>query len=352
MDERIEAILKSLLEAVGDSYDKTPGYLIYDVLKSAAIELAALEQSQSDTAQLLDVDYLTGDLLAKFVLQRKGMSRRPWTFAVGVVVVNGNGVIHTGDLFETKSGVQFASSETVTITGSGEVAVQCMTPGQIGNVPANQIIQIPVTIAGITSVINIAPTHDGYEAETDGSLRERYYTATQSPVTSGNIYHYIQWAKEVSGVGDVAVFPLARGPNTVDVVIIDQNKQPASSALVNQVQSYIDPDSEGLGNGQAPIGAHCYVLSADGLSINLSVHVQKDLGYTDADVIQNIQTSVGNYLKSIAFKLDYVSYAKVGEAVLNSEGVDDYASLTVNGGSVNVEIPDKNVAIVGGVVLV
>ena len=46
-----------------------------------------------------------------------------------------------------------------------------------------------------------------------------------------------------------------QGVNTVDVVIADNAGQPASPALVKSVQDYIDPDSEGAGRGQAPIGA-------------------------------------------------------------------------------------------------
>ena len=27
------------------------------------------------------------------------------------------------------------------------------------------------------------------------------------PATSGNVYHYMQWAREVAGVGDSKIFP-------------------------------------------------------------------------------------------------------------------------------------------------
>ncbi|MBO7747345.1 baseplate J/gp47 family protein [Paenibacillus sp. MWE-103] len=351
MAEPSDSLLQRLLDAVGDSYDKTPGYLVYDLLSSVAIQLGELEQRQRDSALLLDVDNLIGDLLAAFVFQRKGITRTPSTFAIGIVQAAGNGTVSIGDLFETKSGIQFAATATVAVVGTGAVPVRCAAAGAIGNVPANQITQMPVTLTGITGVNNSAPTHDGFEAESDESLRERYYIAMQMPVTSGNVFHYLQWAKEISGVGDVDVYPLARGVNTVEVVIIDQNKQPASETLIAQVQAYIDPNSEGLGNGQAPIGAHCYVISAEGLPVNITVQVQKEPGYTDADVIQHMQSSVGSYLKSIALKADYVSYAKVGEAVLNSEGVEDYAGLQLNGGTTNIAIPGKHVAIVGGVIL-
>ncbi|MWC26625.1 baseplate J/gp47 family protein [Paenibacillus sp. MMS18-CY102] len=352
MAESTNAILEQLLGAISDSYDKTPGYLVYDILKSAAISVAKLDKKQEDTSAMLDVDNLTDALLERFVYQRKGIKRNAATKAVGAVQVAGNGTVQAGDLFETRNGIQFAATEAVVIVGTGTVPIMSMVSGQAGNVPANQITQMPVTLSGITSVNNALPTHDGYEAESDTSLRERYYVAAQTPATSGNRWHYYQWAKEISGVGDADIYPLERGPNTVEVIIIDQNKQPASSALVAQVQAYIDPNSEGLGNGAAPIGAHCYVVSATALTIDIEVEVQKLPGYSDAQVIANITSACASYLQSIAFRSDYVSYAKIGEAVLNSEGVDDYANLAINGGSGNISVGDKMVAIVGVVSLV
>ena len=352
MDDIINQIIRQLLGAIDDSYDKTEGYLVYDILKSAAIALADLQVKQNETKAQLDVNNLTGEMLEKFVFQRKGIKRNQASFAIGDLKVTGNGTVTKGDLFETKSGIQFAAVETKMISSTGTVGVKCVTLGSIGNVPANQITMMPVTIPSITNVTNPAPTHDGYDAESDDSLRDRYFIAIQTPATSGNIYHYLQWAKEITGVGDAKVFPLARGDNTVEVVIIDQSKQPASETLVGQVQTHIDPNSEGLGNGEAPIGAKCYVISAAGLQIDLSLNVQAAEGYTNDEIIMNIKAAVSTYLQQIAFQMDYVSYAKIGEAILNSKGIEDYSNLKVNGGTTNVEIDSKQVAVVGGVTLV
>jgi uncharacterized phage protein gp47/JayE len=304
-----------------------------------------------DIMKLLDVDNLTGDMLDKYVYQRKGIKRNPATHAIGQLTVTGNGTINQGDLFETSSGVQFIASETKEIAGVGTVNIKAVIAGTIGNVPAHQIMQMPITIPGITSVTNPQPTHDGYDQESDASLRERYYIAIRTPPTSGNIYHYRQWAKEVAGVGDVKVLPLERGDNTVEIVIIDQNKQPASQTLVDAVQQYIDPNSEGLGNGQAPIGAKCYVVSANGLPIDVQVSVTMDSSYTQEQVIANIENSISEYLKSIAFVQSYVSYAAIGNAVYEAKGVLDYSNLAVNGGISNIPVGSKDVAVLGVVTI-
>ncbi|AYB41802.1 baseplate J/gp47 family protein [Paenibacillus lautus] len=351
-DEKVAALLDQLLSNIDPSYDKSEGYLIHDMLKSVAIVVSDLQGDLEGVQRLLDVDNLTGALLEAFVKQRKGIVRTPATYGSGILQVTGNGTANVGDLFETPSGVQFAADEVKTITGSGTLRVKSILSGPVGNVPADQITQMPVTLPGITAVTNPQPTDGGYAAETDDSLRERYYIAVRTPPTSANIYHYLQWAKEVSGVGGAKVFPVERGDNTVEVIIIDQEKQPAAQTLVDQVQEHIDPGSTGLGNGEAPIGAKCYVLSADPLILNISVSVSSAGGYTIDEVRENIEDSITEYLKSIAFQLNYVSYARIGQAILDSVGVEDYAGLLVNGAIDNPQVGPKQVAVLGAVSLV
>ncbi|KOR88784.1 baseplate J/gp47 family protein [Paenibacillus solani] len=353
MDEdKVSELLDQLLSYIDPSYDKSEGYLIHDMLKSVAIVLLEQKGDLEGIKRLLDVDNLTGALLEAFVKQRKGITRTPATYSSGMLQVTGNGTVNVGDLFETPSGVQFAAAETKMITGSGTLQVKSVMSGPVGNVPADQITQMPVTLPGITAVTNPKPTDGGYAAETDDSLRERYYIAVRTPPTSANIYHYLQWAKEVSGVGGAKVFPVERGDNTVEVIIIDQEKQPAAPVLVDQVQKHIDPGSTGLGEGEAPIGAKCYVLSADPLILDISVSVTMAGGYTQDEVQENIRDSISVYLKSIAFQLNYVSFAHIGQAILDSVGVEDYAGLLVNGAIDNPQVGAKQVAVLGAVTLV
>lgn len=254
-----------------------------------------------------------------------------------------------GDLFESTGGIQFAATETKVITTSGAVSVQAIVSGSAGNVGIGSITKIPVTIAGIASVTNTAAATGGYEEETDGDLRNRYYEALQKPATSGNVYHYEQWAKSVSGVGGAKVFPLWNGDNTVQVVIINSDKGVAPSGLVELVQEYIDPNVTGTGEGQAPIGAYCTVTSATGISVNVSVRIQLMSGYELASVTSAIEENITAYLQEIAFEQTYVSYGKIANAVNDTEGVLDYSNLLVNNGTANIEIGEKEVAILGTV---
>ena len=205
------------------------------------------------------------------------------------------------------------------------------------------------------------PHAEGYEAETDEAYYQRFLVRLQTPPTSGNQYHYLSWAMEAPGVGGVQVYPLDRGANTVGVVLIDQFGKPASRELVEQVQTYIDPGSRGLGEGAAPIGAYCTVSAAEAVAVDLSVTVT---AAPDADreaVTQGVRDRVGAYLTEIALEAyrpvlakDHAyeaSFARIGAAILDVPGVEDYTGLTVNGGTVNVKAASKQAAVLGEVVV-
>lgn len=196
---------------------------------------------------------------------------------------------------------------------------------------------------GITAITNENPTTGGANDEDDTSLLNRLLIKVQLPVTSGNINHYKLWALDVSGVGDVKVFPLWAGAGTVKVVIIDSNKQPASTDIVNAVASYIEENR--------PIGASVTVESAQALNIDITATITRDTNYTLEQVTANVSSKITAYLQSIAFKQNIVSYAWIGSLLLESTGVLDYSNLTVNVGTSNVTIGDEQVAVLGQVTL-
>ena len=347
-----EELHSEILRNIEDTYQKTIGYPTYDITKAFAMTLYKLYVALSGTADKLDVDHLQGAELEKFIKQRKGTTRKAATYAKCMLTVIGNGIVKKGDLFESIGGVQFAAAQTVEIAENAIVPVIAVLPGIAGNVAAGAITMIPKTLPGITGCNNEQPAMDGYAAETDESLRSRYYEELRRPATSGNIYHYIQWAKSVPGVGDARAFPLWNGDNTVQVVIINDEGKPADNSLVEAAQNYIDPGSRGMGEGEAPIGAYCTVTSASSVGIAVSVALKRMPGYQMEAVKQNITTAIEDYLKSIAFVQDYMSYGKIANAINDSEGVEDYSNLKVNEGTANISVGEKEVAVLIGVTVI
>lgn len=347
----VETIQADLLENVSDDYEKSTGYIMYDALKSFAIEEATIYQALDLILNLFDVDNMTGSDLSKFVLQRKGISRKLATYGTTTLNVVGTCTINTNDLFSTKTNIQFKSLETKAISGTGTINVQAVVAGSSGNVQQNTITQIPVTIQGLTSVTNANAVTNSYDEESDNDLRDRYYEALQKPVTSANKYFYVKTAKEISGVGDAICFSTWAGDNSVKVVIINSDKQPASTELVDSVQIKIDPKGTydsvtntwstwGKGVGEASIGAYCTIESATGKTINVKVKITKVSTYTDDEVIANIKANLTTYFKEIALNKDinYISFAKIGNFILESDGVSDYdnSTLLVNDAQSNI----------------
>ncbi len=342
-------ILTELLSNVPDTYQKTVGFPLYDILAAVSLRMEDTDTTLDESKAALDPENLSGADLDGYIYSRTGLTRHAATYAIGTVHITGNGTVSAGDLFESTSGIQFTADADTDIITEGDVSITCTTAGTVGNLAADSIAMMPVQLAGMTAVTNTSPTSEGYDEETDAAYLARFYTRIQTPPTSGNSYHYKSWALDITGVGGVQVYPLGHGTNTVDVVLIDSEGSPASETLVAEVQAYIDPDSGGIGAGEAPIGAHCYVSAATAVPLALVLTVSPAVGYEPETVTENIGAAVQTYLQGIAFQQDYASYAKIAEAILRADGVLDIADLTINGGTGNIAISDREVATVGEV---
>lgn len=340
-----EAILQRLLDRVTANVDKSEGSFVYDALAPAALEIAQL-YTQLDyilTVAFAQTSY--GEWLEKRAAEF-GIYRKPGTKATGQVTFTGSDgtVIPEGTLVQTESGTQFTTtSEAVITNGTAVVDIEAVDVGSTYNLPAHTITVIPVSIVGVTGVTNEAATAGGTDVEDDASLLNRLVIRVQLPATSGNVNHYRLWALSVPGVGDAKVFPLWNGAGTVKVVIIDSNKEPASSDIVNAVSSYIEENR--------PVGASVTVEPAEALNINIAAMITRDTNYTLDQVTSNVSDKIKAYLRDTAFKQNIVSYAWIGSLILDSTGVLDYSNLTVNGGTGNVTVGDEQVAVLEQVVL-
>lgn len=342
-DEKI--IHDRMMTNISNDYDKSKGNFVYDVTKPVAVEFAGQQKKIAAVQEKLDVEKLTGDELTRFVYQRTGISRKPATQATTTVIVSGTAgtLVKVGELVGTDTILYTVLEEAVlNESGFAHVRVQCNEFGQIGNVPANTIVNFPASINGLVNVYNPDAVVDGYDEETDYDLRQRYYDKLQRPGKAGNKYQYREWALEVTGVGDAKVFPRYNGPLTMKVVVIDANKLPATSELIEDVKKHIEIEM--------PFGVEdLLVISAEALLINLSVALTLMPGYTEEVVKTNIKKNITTHLKEIAFKTSFVSYAKVGALIIDSDGVLDYQNLLINGSTANVVIPDDRVPVMGGI---
>lgn len=352
-----EEILENLLSCIDPKYDKRAGTLIHDLMAAESIEKEKLYQEIDNLKKKLDVRNLVDSEVDLYISQNSDLSRHPATHAEVVLKVVGSGVIKKGDVFETMTGTQFESTEEKVIAGVAMILANAVLPGHLGNVMSETITQIPVTLQGITGVSNSAAASGGYDQEKDKDFINRFLSTQQEEVTQGNKASYKIWCSEVKGVGGVKVFPLqdAQGnhaENCTQIVIIDSGNSPASQELVEKVQTHLNPlDHNGHGEGMAPLGAYVYVKAATALVVNVSMTLAYKVGYNEDLVKPLLEKSLDNYIKSIAFKENSVSHAKVSNAVFTTEGIEDYLDLKLNGLSSNIAINEKSVVTLGVVTI-
>ena len=327
-----EAILEDMLTQITSDVDKREGSVIYDALAPCAYHLAQIYFGLDFWIDLVSGDTAVGEFLDRVVADY-GLTRKPATYAVRKITTSG-----TVDI-----GVRWGLNDTTYIIteliSTNMYKATCAQLGDIGNTYTGALENID-NVSGITATITDIIT-PGQEEESDENLRTRYYLKLRQPVTSGNSNHYKQWALEVPGVGDTKIHPLWDGPGTVKIVIVDNDKQPASSTLIEATADYIE--------GLRPIGAEINVVSGTGKQINLAAKVILTTGYSLQTIISTLSHAVTEYFKSIAFSIAYVSIAKIGTILLSTEGVIDYSDLQLNSTTSNIALTEEEIPILGTV---
>lgn len=194
------------------------GTFVFDTLSSNAVEF---EKSYAEMQLILDAAFpqtAWGEYLTRHA-EAHGVFRKEATQANVILTITGtaNTIIPKGSLFSTDNDETFRTSKEVNLgdTGSAKVLALSEQLGKSLNVGANTITEIVGGIYGVSTVTNEAAAYDGYDEETDAELLDRLLLKVRKPATSGNVYHYEQWARLVNGVFLVKVIPLWNGPGTV-----------------------------------------------------------------------------------------------------------------------------------------
>ena len=157
MSYDVDTVHGEILGNISDTYQKTVGFPTYDLTRAFALAIKSLGDDLLTAEAAADVDNMTGDTLTKWCYQRKGVTRKVATYAAGTIkIVTGTGTIAKGALFESAGGIQFAATETKSVTDGDSVAMQAVVAGASGNVAAGAVTKMPVTLTGISVVTNEA----------------------------------------------------------------------------------------------------------------------------------------------------------------------------------------------------
>ena len=328
-------------EIAGDKVNIIEGGFAWDTLSANSKEF---EKAYAEMALIIEASFPQtswGNWLTKKA-EEHGIIRQEATNSSVILTITGQAgvAVSEGALFSTNDGKNFITVETKKIesTGTVDIKAQSQDVGTSCNVDAETIIKIPMSIYGVSSVINKSAAYDGFDEE----LLERLLFKVQKPATSGNPYHYVQWATEVTGVGGVKVIRLWNGPGTVKVIITDANNGIASEDSIEKVKNHIEE--------QRPIGATVTVVSLEPVKINIELKVTSGTAS-----IEGIKNAVNDYFKKNIFNATYVSYAVIGGIILNNSattGVLDYTDLKINNNTENIPLTDEQMPTVNKVKII
>lgn len=330
------------------------GYTATSISKGSLLYNACMPVCIKLSQALLSLDEVTKKIFAKTSLEsgyssyldarvgEMGIVRKEATYALVEITVTGtpqkiffkDSIVGTSDnrLYITQSDL------TLDYNGVGKVIVKAEKAGSKYNVNANEINNLPIKYNGIKSITNEKAYIDAYDQETDQALYDRYLVKVQTPSTSGNKYHYVNWALEVNGVGSAKVYPLWNGNGTVKVVIANSNKRAASGELIQAVFDHIEEER--------PIGVTLTVASVIEKPINVAANIQISSATTLGAVQNSFIAALESYFRD-TFDGTKVSIMKIGSLLLDIDGAldVDHESIKLNSQASNVTLGADEIAV-------
>lgn len=328
-----DEILQEMLNRVPINVDKREGSIIYDALAPCAYFLAQQYFQLEHFIDLVLADTAVGEYLDRAVAAY-GIVRKEATSAVRLMVTSGQ--VGLG----TKWAINSLAYTVTAVLDDTSYEVTCETSGEIGN-QYRGTMEALSNVTGVTAELTEIVTA-GADEETDDALRERFLTKVRLPATSGNAYHYQRWALEVDGVGKAKTFPLDDGPGTVTVLIVDDNGN-ISETLPDMVAEYIET--------VRPVGATVTVSSPEALKVSVEANILLDGSKTIEQIRAAFLVSLREFLHETVFETYRLSYAKIGGLLLDTPGVEDFDGFSLNGGTGNIAVGEKQIPVVGEVTL-
>ena len=347
-------IMDRMLSRVDDTLDKREGSMIYDALSPAAAELAQMYIVLKNNIDLVFADTAVEEYLDKLV-EQLGVSRKQAAKAIRKgLFYDENEELMDIELNErfTIGTLTYAAVEKIE---KGTYKLECETAGIVGNNLSGTLVPIDY-IQGLGKAILSDVLIPGEDEETDESLRQRFYEATNEKAFGGNIVDYQNRTKEIAGVGAVKVTPCWNGGGTVKLTILDSGFNKATDILIQRVQDTICPGSSSEGLGIAPIG---HVVTVDTVT-ELEISVRTKLVLTGEvvkeDVKSEVETLINNYFLELKKEWEendsvIVRISRIETILLNAPGVIDVENTALNMQSANIPIGKFQIPVLKEVVL-
>lgn len=390
-----ESILERMLARVPDKLDKREGSVIWDTHSPTAIELQILYMELDSILQEAYGDSASREFLIRRCRER-GIYPYPATHAIGRGVFVPVDIDVSGQRFNIGE-INYTVLEKM---ADGEYQVQCESPGIVGNQYLGTMVPMEY-IKGLQSAELTEILIPGEKEEETEALRKRYFASFDESAFGGNVRDYLEKTNAIPGVGGTKVtrvwnsdlspsklFPkesveiwynaaketltgevrnwldnvflaakekkLTTG-GTVLLTIINSEFEAASDALVQNVQTVMDPEENGgEGYGLAPIGHVVKVKSARTKEVSVRTTLTFEPGYSWENLQKSLEQAVSAYLLELRKEWADAPYlvvrvSQINNRLLSVSGILDVQNTTVNASESNVKLEKDEIPVLGGI---
>lgn len=275
-----------------------------------------------------------------------GLEERDAESSTGTVTFTATGdpiLVPAGTIVYTATRIEFTTNEDVTVTTTADVGITAVVAGINGNVTSGLITK--TDFSGVT-VTNANTTRGGRDVESSVSLRERYLSASTTTMSAKFIKSKVGAISSIRNVSireqfpDVASFTIAVAPTTSGMLTVGNENydQNLYDIVTEEIELY------------RPAATQAILMEPDAIDINIVAEVVKTAGYS----LSRIQSNIESRLSGVIFGLgigDDVFYDRVTWAIMEENGVENITSLTVNGGTSDIDIENTEIAVLGTVTI-
>ena len=357
-------LMAQALSQVPNTVDKRQGSIIYDALAPACYRLADFYNTLRNVYKDTFAETATGESLGYRVLEQ-GITRYSATYAIKkayfVSAEEQPMAVPLGARFSTISDVNPITYAVISayaengVVQPGYYQLQCEVSGVEGNEYSGTLTNITY-VQGLASATMYELINPARDEETDDELRTRYFERVTQKAFGGNIAQYDQELKEISGVGDVQIYPVWNGGGTVKLSIVDSEYNKCSNEFVTIVQNLIDPENStgvtGTGLGIAPIGHQVTVVTPTEYTANISATIVLMPGTSIGQVSTPIENAIEAYFatlrKNWGVSNEYNDYSlgiyisRITAAILTVPGVANVTNVQINGSAVDVALTENS----------
>ncbi|MDO4650432.1 MAG: baseplate J/gp47 family protein [Eubacteriales bacterium] len=350
LDDITEEFLRDECIDMGDELgvDTRQGSIYRDAAEGHIIRTAKFFSDLRQVAEIISLNTCTGDVLDE-KLRERGLSRNPAEATPAKYLVDFVGTPPEIDAEllceEYVFNLQMEDEKYILVSQTLGSEANNLVPGTvvIPDIDVNGLISARLGKLVVPAI----------DVEDDDSARERLINRISGPDENGNKSQVKTWCESVEGVGRARIIPLWNGPNTVQGVIIGKDGGVPADIVVANVQKYIDPGAEGMGEGVANIGQFFTAVAAEPVVVNITVSVLKSSDASYSEIQEDFKKLMQDYIQRIALT-DFsngisIRVAHAGALLDGMESVIDYDNLTLNGSGSNVPFSIYQIPVLGEV---